>query len=206
MGNMDDTKILQKTADSLLPLFDDMPSVLVMCRPHEYFDEKPEVAAFYNIPTKHIYFRPGMVAYLDFREGIIPYLKHELIHAWLHWKGIAHMGTFIDKHGHNEWFIKKALELDVDIMYLLRTPEAVHLYNRIAGIWTPPERRGESTDYPEPFNAGVFDEVYEGYVMRLKSVPPNSPAWQEINAEMTDWLVHFPLDNPAGYKPKVRPE
>jgi|ERR1043165_1492680 hypothetical protein len=277
MANIDYTRILQKTANELLYLFDNMEPVLVVCMDNPKFKEQPECGAFYSYAKKTIYFNPEFVKEADFQTEVVPSIKHELIHAWLHRKGIDQMGKEFAP-GHNEWFVRKAVELGLDVLYLIKTPEAMHLYNEIAGIWTPPHKRGESTAWPDvskgtkdakdttekalltdkwldgfdkvhndyerrlnevekgslewhliqatwkywqehhdpedpgaynpfiKFDSKAFDTVYWDYVKRLKAVPEGSPEWQQINAEMNDWLIHFPVDNPAGYKPKLRAE
>ncbi len=73
---------------------------------------------------------------------------HELIHAWLDWKGLLGRGERLDEH-HSELFVKKALEINrkrirnlkVDLDFLLENSEDVDIYNRVAGIQFAPYLR-----------------------------------------------------------------
>jgi hypothetical protein len=132
---MDDNYILQAAVNNLLYLFDHMPAVPVQVKHDDYFLRKPGVLAFYRPRTKQIVVKPDYLRDAQMPD-VIDTLKHELIHAWLHWKGIDEFGEFLDD-GHSEWFIKKALEIGVDVEFLLTTPEAVNIYNRVARIYDP---------------------------------------------------------------------
>jgi hypothetical protein len=100
--------------------------------------EKPFPLAVYSAPN--IVIRPSHARTCSFEE-IQSTICHELIHAWLHRKGLDGTGEFVD-YCHNEWFLKKALEinkrkidnLNVDVDFLLATPKAVDIYSRVAGI------------------------------------------------------------------------
>src|SRR5437868_2118558 len=88
-------------ADDLLPLFDNMPSVKVIVEYCEYAYAKPQ--AFYN-GNIHIMTSHG--------SKLTNTLKHELTHAWVHWKGYPpdpRVG------GHCEHFMRKAEEVGCDL-------------------------------------------------------------------------------------------
>lgn len=133
-----DTKVFQDMADAMLPLFDNMPPVTVLVEDNAVFHREPYPAAVYDDPD--ILINPVYARTCSFDEvqGLI---CHELIHAWLQWKGLAGAGQHLDEH-HSEWFAKKALEinrkkidnLNVDVDYLVATPKAFEIYNRVAGI------------------------------------------------------------------------
>ena len=124
-------------ADAMLPLFGDMPSVRVVVKDHASFYKEPSPLAVYDAPgivvnPNH----PATGSFNDLKDTIC----HELIHAWLHRKKLDQAGEFVDDF-HNEWFIRKALEINrmnidgltVRVDYLATTPEGVEIYNRIAG-------------------------------------------------------------------------
>jgi hypothetical protein len=143
------TKLLQAMADALCKdLFDGMPSVRLFVKSDPHFDTRPNTLAVYRYP--YILVRPDHPQKASFTE-ITNTVAHELIHAWEKWKGIKGMGEMLDE-GHSEWFVKKALEINkkntgviVDVEYLLTNPKAVHIYNRVAGIWIAPHLRDEET-------------------------------------------------------------
>jgi hypothetical protein len=141
------TKLLQAMADVMLPLFDNMPRVLLVVRDDEAFHTYPQPLAVYSYPRILINpTHPSTSSFNDLKGTIC----HELIHAWLNWKGLDRKGEFLDEH-HNEWFIKKALEINqmnvdglkVDVEYLLTNPKAIEIYTRLGGTrtnsWAWPE-------------------------------------------------------------------
>lgn len=139
-----DTTVFQEMADAMLPLFDNMPQVVVLVQDHEAFQREPFPAAIYAWPN--IVINPSHARTCSYEE-MQDTICHELIHAWMHWKGVA-TGEFLDTH-HDEWFVKKALEinqkkidsLNVDVDYLLTTTKGVNIYNRVAGIQFAPHLR-----------------------------------------------------------------
>ena len=140
-----DTKVFQDMADAMLPLFDNMPQVVVLVEDHQVFTRDPFPLAVYRHPN--IIINPSHARTCSYDE-IQETLCHELIHAWLSWKGLEGRGELLDE-GHDELFVKKALEinkkriesLSVDVDYLLATPKAVNIYNRVAGIQFAPYLR-----------------------------------------------------------------
>jgi hypothetical protein len=129
----------------MLPLFNDMPQVLVLVEDDEVFHRDPYPLAVYSCPN--ILINPSHARTCSFDE-IQGTICHELIHAWLHSKGLDGTGEFLDDF-HSEWFVKKALEINekkidslgVDLDFLLATPKAVDIYNRVAGIEFAPHLR-----------------------------------------------------------------
>jgi len=140
-----DTKVFQDMADEMLPLFDNMPQVVVLVEDNEVFHRDPYPDACYSNPNILIDPRYAMICSYNDIQGLI---CHELIHAWLHWKGLSGRGEHLDEH-HNDLFVKKVLEinqkrirnLNVDIDYLLKNSEDVDIYNRVAGIQFAPYLR-----------------------------------------------------------------
>ena len=140
-----DTKFFQDMADEMLPHFDNMPQVVVLVEDNEVFHRDPYPAAVYSCPNILINPRYAMVWSFNDIQGAI---CHELIHAWLDWKGLLGRGDHLDEH-HSELFVKKALEinrkgirnLNVDVDYLLKNSEDVDIYNRVAGIQFAPYLR-----------------------------------------------------------------
>ncbi len=140
-----DTKVFQDMADEMLPLFDNMPPVVVLVVDNEVFQRDPYPLAVYSRPN--ILINPSYARTCSFND-LQGTICHELIHAWLDWKGLLGRGEHLDEH-HSELFVKKALEinqkrirhLDVDIYYLLKTSGDVDIYNRVAGIRFAPYLR-----------------------------------------------------------------
>ena len=140
-----DTTVFQEIADSMLPLFDNMPQVVVLVEDREVFYREPYPLAVYACPN--IVINPGHARTCSYDE-IQGTICHELIHAWLHWKGLEGTGEFLD-WAHGEWFVKKALEinkkkidgLNVNLDSLLTTPKQVDIYSRVAGIRFAPHLR-----------------------------------------------------------------
>ena len=140
-----DTKVFQEIADAMLPLFNNMPQVVVLVQDDPVFEREPCPAAVYSAPN--IIINPAHARTCTF-DQIQEMICHELIHAWLDWKGLLGTGELLDEH-HSELFVKKALEINekkianltVDLDYLLATPKAVDVYNRVAGIQFAPHLR-----------------------------------------------------------------
>ena len=140
-----DTKVFQDIADSMLPLFDNMPQVVVLVQDNEAFHHEPIPAAVYSPPN--IIINPPYARTCSF-DQIQDTICHELIHAWLHWKGLLRDGELLDDH-HSDLFVKKALEINqkkianltVDVDYLLANTKAIDIYNRVAGIRFAPYLR-----------------------------------------------------------------
>lgn len=140
-----DTKVFQDMADAMLPLFNDMPQVVVMVEDHEVFQREPFPLAVYMRPNIVINPAHARWSSYDDMQGTI---CHELIHAWQDRKGLLGIGEKLDEH-HDELFIKKVLEinekkidnLNVDLDCLLTNPKAIDIYNRVAGIRFAPHLR-----------------------------------------------------------------
>ena len=143
MAPTPDTKIFQEMADAMLPLFDHMRPVQVLVKDHEIFHQERAPLAVYDagfIRGPFIRINPDHARACSF-DDMQDTICHELIHAWLHRKGLDGAGEFLDEH-HNEWFVKKALEINekkvdglkVSLEFLLYTPEGLDSYHRIAGI------------------------------------------------------------------------
>ncbi|MEN3327808.1 MAG: hypothetical protein V7638_2615 [Acidobacteriota bacterium] len=149
-----DTKFLQDMADEMLPHFDNMPQVVVLVEDNEVFHRDLYPAAVYSCPNILINPRYAMFCSYNDIQGLI---CHELIHAWLDWKGLLGRGEHLDEH-HSELFVKKALEinqkrirnLNVDIDYLLKNSEDVDIYNRLAGIQFAPYLRHKVRKVAKP--------------------------------------------------------
>lgn len=144
-------------ADVMLPLFDNMPRVLLAVKDDAAFHKDPSPLAVYLSPN--ILINPNHPPTSSF-NNLKDTICHELIHAWLHWKGLDRVGEFLDDC-HNEWFVRKALEINkmnidglkVDVEFLLTTPKAIDIYNRVGGIWTAPHLRDETPKVKEEFDA-----------------------------------------------------
>jgi hypothetical protein len=79
---------LQSQADSYLRLFDHMPSV-----PIRVVDEpiaRENRLAYFDPLRKVIFVKQEFV---NQRQGIADTLKHEMVHAWMDWKGIDYRAS-----------------------------------------------------------------------------------------------------------------
>jgi hypothetical protein len=121
---------MQGMANSLLDRFDNMPSIKFLLQEDNRFYDKTgglHALAFYDPNTKIIYVNPGYTSRASYLQ-MVDTVKHELIHAWVHWRGLLdNVGG-----GHNEAFIRKAIELQIDLdPTLTKFPEARAIYERL---------------------------------------------------------------------------
>ncbi len=93
---------LQALADSFLHLFDNMPSVPFYSQGNKKHRCVYAHAKYISRPHPHVIFSPRYLREQS-RDHIEQTVKHELIHAWLKWRKRP--------YGHNETFIRKAIEL-----------------------------------------------------------------------------------------------
>ena len=155
----DDTQVFQDIADDMLPLFDNMPQVVVLVEDSEVFRRDPYPAAVYSRPN--ILINPSHARICSFNE-IQDTICHELIHAWLDWKGLSGRGEYLDEH-HSELFVKKALEINqkrirnlkVELDYLLKDSDDIDIYNRVAGIQFAPYLRHKVRKVARPILAHI---------------------------------------------------
>lgn len=171
-----DTKVFQDVADAMLPLFDNMPRVVVLVEDNAVFHHEPVPAAVYSPPN--IIINPPYARTCSF-EQIQDTICHELIHAWLDWKGLLRAGELLDDH-HSDLFVKKALEINkkkianltVDVDYLLVNTKAVDVYNRVAEIRFAPYLRHKvrkTTKTLVAYGTELVEEFLE-YASRSKVV------------------------------------
>lgn len=154
-----DTTVFQDMADEMLPLFDNMPQVVVLVEDNEVFRRDPYPLAVYSRPN--ILINPSHARICSFNE-IQDTICHELIHAWLDWKGLLGRGEYLDEH-HSELFVKKALEINqkkirnlkVELDYLLKDSDDIDIYNRVAGIQFAPYLRHKVRKVARPILAHI---------------------------------------------------
>lgn len=134
---------LQYTADQLLPLFDNMPSVRVKVGNDPHF-KTSKALAFWRQHEKTIYIRPDYFKGAE-PDDLVDTLKHELIHVWTDWKGF-----YTDKDGgHGEAFIRKAISLGINLRGTLAIyPGAREIYNRLTA--KPVAKKPPSKLLPKP--------------------------------------------------------
>jgi hypothetical protein len=113
--------------------FDDMPPVTVIFGTQE--DCIGIEARYHRAPKRVIEFSPGFIASCwKQKKGIMDWYKiertltHELIHAWVDWKGM-----WSDQaEGHNEAFLRKAYLLGLDLDATLdKYAEAREIHEKI---------------------------------------------------------------------------
>jgi hypothetical protein len=124
--------MLQGMADKVLYKFNSMPSIRFVLKDDPYFykNGKLHALAFYTRDERGkpvIYVNPAYhkeSKTLSLTETVF----HELIHAWVDWKGLSsNVGG-----GHNEAFLKKAIEFNLELSGTLATfPEAREIYDRL---------------------------------------------------------------------------
>jgi hypothetical protein len=93
---------LQSQADSYLYLFDHMPSVPI--RVVNQPIAKGKNVAYFDPLRKVIFIKQE---YLNQKRDITNTLKHEMVHAWMRWKGLDRKAT----HSHDATFQIKFLEV-----------------------------------------------------------------------------------------------
>ena len=98
-------KELQAIADSMLPLFDNMPPVRI--RFGTFYEVGPMTSGFYQNGT--IIIRDDAYE-KDSPDTVRDTIKHEMIHAWVDWKAKTDpkYREHVDKHS-EPFFIKAAL-------------------------------------------------------------------------------------------------
>jgi hypothetical protein len=130
----DNQRALQGMADSLLPRLDNMPHIRVLIGRMSEFPSRAisgqSALAFFNSNydgKQAIVVNPKYVVEATFID-MVDSVKHELIHAWVHWRGI---GDDVAA-GHGEPFIRKALELKLNLDAVLTLyPETKSIYGRL---------------------------------------------------------------------------
>jgi hypothetical protein len=86
----EDEMRLQILANNLLPLFDNMPPVPVYIRPaasEATFLKNPNAAAFHSTAGRIVFKQEYYEANKENLQELGLLMKHELTHAWMHWKG-----------------------------------------------------------------------------------------------------------------------
>jgi hypothetical protein len=96
---------LQAQADSYLYLFDHMPSVPI--RVVNQPIAKGKNVAYFDPLRKVIFIKQE---YLNRKRDITNTLKHEMVHAWINWKGLDRKAT----HSHDATFHVKLREVQYE--------------------------------------------------------------------------------------------
>ena len=81
---------MQGMANNLLSRFDNMPGVKFLLREDSRFYDANgglHALAFYDPNTKLIYVNPGYTSKATYLQ-MVDTVMHELIHAWVHWRGL----------------------------------------------------------------------------------------------------------------------
>src|SRR5205085_5921782 len=92
----------------------------------KYF-EISRAIGFYRHEERTVYIHPSWNSRSDIKQ-LTDLIKHELVHAWVHWKGL-YTGF---ANGHNEAFLRKCMELDVDVLHLRHTyPETIGIIEKL---------------------------------------------------------------------------
>jgi hypothetical protein len=121
-----DEQLLQKAADSLLFYFDSMPSVRVRLTDDRHF-KKSRAIAFWRRKDKSIFIRPDYKKRTTWAD-LIETLRHELVHAWVYWKGLYTE----DYGGHNRAFFRKAIEIGLSLNDVLKVhPDSAWIYEEV---------------------------------------------------------------------------
>jgi hypothetical protein len=97
-------------------------------------------------------------------------VKHELVHAWVHWKGYnSH-----EHEGHNIYFFWKAHQLGLDLEGVFeKYPGSRKLYKKVLGGWEP-----QVTDSPQD------SDSYHGYPPFEFIVDWLEMTWDDVHALM----------------------
>jgi hypothetical protein len=149
---MDTTDLaLQGIADKLLaPYFDGMPSVPIVVGKEESFREK--AMAHYLFSVRKIEVHPFWASDRTSFGSIQTSVKHELIHAWIHWKGLKGKALKDEEVDcHNEYFLWKAHQMKIDIRSTLeRYPALKPDYEIIKLGWNPFDNLQSTTPVNTP--------------------------------------------------------
>ena len=129
---------LQGIADNLLKhFFDEMQSVPIVVGKEESF--RKGVMAHYLPLMRKIEVHPFWASDTTNFGTIQTNVKHELIHAWVHWKGLK--GAVLKDNEcdfHNEYFLWKACQLGIDVQYLFtKYPKTLPVWEKIKSGWNP---------------------------------------------------------------------
>jgi hypothetical protein len=128
----------QAIADKwLAPYFDSMPPVpLTVGKPESF---RNGAIAHYRFETRTIELHPFWADDGTNFGRIKTSIKHELVHAWVHWKGLK--GSILkDKecNHHNEYFLWKSRQLGIDVNYLFtKYPQTLPVWEKIKAGWEP---------------------------------------------------------------------
>jgi len=126
LRDLDQEQVLQAFADSLLPLFDNMPSVKIRVCYDPHFDISP-AQAFWRWREETIYVRPTYKRFVGWFE-VFDLLKHELCHAYVARKGLS----TLENAGHNEAWMQMAIKVQCDLKdVFLYYPATIKLHDRI---------------------------------------------------------------------------
>jgi hypothetical protein len=194
---MNTEQLLQQAADSTIALyFRGMPPVQVRVFADPYFLVNDAVA--YCLADT-IVFQPNYVKTCSEKKDInslLNSLKHELIHAWIHWKQIPRDDEY---DGHGETFFRKAIELGLDVSSeLYANPKRKALYERLkksvltgeAPMPVPPGLKeifdsGQKPPMPAP------PYIPKTYVPKPRPQPPKPPPFHLGNflAALFGWVV-----------------
>lgn len=113
--------------------FDNMPAPSIRIGNKAYFD-KHNNDAHYDQNSGLIEISPEAASDALQLSKIKDTVKHELVHAWLDWKGL----DSDDYGGHGAWFLWKAHKLGLDIHYLFNEyPDLEDVWERIQIGWKP---------------------------------------------------------------------
>lgn len=158
-------------ADAMLPLFNNMPRVRLVVIDDEAFHEERPPLAMYVFPV--IVVNPNHPPTSSFND-LKGTICHELIHAWLNWRGLDRRREFLDEH-HNEAFVKKALEINkmnidglrVDLDYLLTNAKAIEIYTRLGGALPPQKPQQEHIRVVKRDLLNLFGLSKNDYFLKL---------------------------------------
>jgi len=125
-----DQEVLQNTVNLLTQSPDfQIPAVKVCVRHDPYFNQEGAIAFWAGWKTGEMVIRPDHMEKATFSQ-LVDTLKHELVHAWVSWNKLDRSVA----KGHGEPFIRKAIELGLDIdSTLANYPESRRIYERIKG-------------------------------------------------------------------------
>lgn len=200
LSDKDFEAAMQGMGDEFLDRFDNMPSIRFVLKEDSRFYKNGQLhaLAFYTRDENRkpvIYVNPGYTNRASYKQ-MVNTVFHELIHAWVDWRKIGDRVA----EGHGEAFIRKALEIGINIDSTLAAfPEARAIYNRLTGISigrngsrktddnssdsSGPRRRGDSIEdkdygqdvYDFKFVTAAYDDenrkFITNYLLKVKSKP-----------------------------------
>lgn len=177
------TAVMKGIVSSLYALhFHDLPFIPISIGSDSNAFESDTLQGRYLPDERRIELSPKYFKPKADLENMVDTIKHEIVHAWLHYYGYPDRGN-----EHGEWFLWKANEVDVDVRYLLGDPKRAEIWEKIQRGWKPERPNSGITVVPKPSPPDITPA--------LPPKPVTQPALpvrvQSIPVEESHFWFHF---------------